>query len=154
MSQTGRPRLEFDLQALEDFCAQTIECPDTEIAAEFGCHEDTIKNRRRDEPKFEAAIQRGRRRARSELRKSQFAAAKNGNPAMMIWLGKQYLDQHEVSRHELTGAEGKPIEVDHGDAFRHADPLAAVYAGLEEVGALPDASAARPPRSNGDATKH
>lgn len=42
---------------------------------------------------------------------AQFATAINDrNPTMQIWLGKQYLDQKDVSRAEHTGPDGKPIE--------------------------------------------
>jgi hypothetical protein len=32
-----------------------------------------------------------------------------GNPTMLIWLGKQYLDQKD--KNELTGKDGGPLTV-------------------------------------------
>ena len=55
---------------------------------------------------------------------------------------------------ELTGAEGKPIEVNHGDAFTQPDTLGQVIAGLEDLGALTDPRAESETRSNGHAKTH
>ena len=74
-----------------------LQCTDTEIAAFFECSRDTIKRR------FSAVIQQGRDKGKLSLRRMQFRAAEDGNAAMLIWLGKQYLGQSDR------------IEVDAGD---------------------------------------
>ena len=38
----------------------------------------------------------------------QFAKALAGNPTMLIWMGKQYLDQ--TDKKEITGPDGGPQE--------------------------------------------
>jgi hypothetical protein len=39
----------------------------------------------------------------------QYTAANNGNPTMMIWLGKQYLGQKDKTESEITGKDGAPL---------------------------------------------
>ncbi len=49
------------------------------------------------------------------LRVEQFTTAKGGGrgaPTMLIWLGKQHLGQRDVRPIELTGKDGKPLELD------------------------------------------
>src|SRR5258706_14645737 len=46
--------------------------------------------------KFRQAVERGRSRGRVSLRRLQFEAAQNHNPAMLIWLGKQWLHQQQT----------------------------------------------------------
>jgi hypothetical protein len=41
----------------------------------------------------------------------QFKAAEGGNATMLIWLGKQYLDQSDKTQQEISGPEGKPVQV-------------------------------------------
>jgi hypothetical protein len=48
-----------------------------------------------------------RKIGRISLRRKQWEVATAGNIPMLIWLGKQYLDQKD--RHEVTGTE--PIEI-------------------------------------------
>lgn len=46
---------------------------------------------------------------RAAISNKQFEVAMQGDKTMLIWLGKQYLDQREKSSHELSGPDGKPI---------------------------------------------
>lgn len=66
-----------------------------EIAAVAGCSKDTIERR------FMEDMELGRQKRNASLRRKQFEVAMKGNTGMLIWLGKQYLDQRdrsEVSR--------------------------------------------------------
>jgi hypothetical protein len=54
-----------------------------------GVSVDTLDRR------FAAEIEKGRSNLRTSLRRWQLEAAKKGNVAMLIWLGKQYLEQTE-----------------------------------------------------------
>lgn len=60
-----------------------------EIARFFGVSADTIERR------FAGDLAKGRATLKTSLRKHQLKAAKNGNAAMLIWLGKQYLGQSD-----------------------------------------------------------
>jgi len=64
------------------------------------------------DPDNDAVIQQARANAELGLRASQFkAATEDRNPTMLIWLGKQLLQQKDIVRNEQTGPDGKPIEL-------------------------------------------
>ncbi len=67
-----------------------MQCTMTEIAAVMGCSVDTLERRYAD------VIKEGRDRGKSSLRRMQYKKALEGNPTMLIWLGKHYLDQKEA----------------------------------------------------------
>jgi hypothetical protein len=69
----------------------------TEIAAFFGCDEGTIRKR------FSDAITKGKELGKGSLRDAQIKLALAGNATMLIWLGKQYLEQTE--KYEITNDE-------------------------------------------------
>ncbi len=60
-----------------------------EIAEALGYDDSTLKR------KFENFLTKGRANLRKRLKKKQIDVAMSGNVAMLIWLGKQYLDQSE-----------------------------------------------------------
>jgi hypothetical protein len=101
--KTGRPRLEFDLRQVEQLGA--IMCTDEEIAGVLGCNVDTIRERKK-EPEFSGALEKGRAAGKASLRRMQWAAAKGGNPTMLIWLGKQWLGQRDKQDVEHSGTVG------------------------------------------------
>lgn len=65
-------------------------CADHEIAAELGIGERTLQRRARE------ALNKGRSTLRQKLRAAQLRLALEGNPTMLIWLGKQYLGQRDM----------------------------------------------------------
>jgi len=82
-----------------------IHCTYAEIAAVVDCSVETLKRR------FVPLIETSRENGKASLRRMQFAKAMDGNITMLIWLGKQFLDQKEARfTHELTGKDGGPIE--------------------------------------------
>lgn len=101
----GRPRKEITQREVDNLCA--IQCTMDEIAAYFGCHRDTIRNRVRDwtgdsEMTFSMYFAQKSVVGKVSLRRRQFRMA-HKVPAMAIWLGKQWLDQKDV----------KEIKADH-----------------------------------------
>lgn len=63
--------------------------------------------------KYKDLVEKARAERKKDLLSAQFATAINDrNPTMLIWLGKQYLGQRDVSRIEQTGADGKPIQTE------------------------------------------
>ncbi len=86
----GRPLLEIDENQVEELAS--IFCTMKEIAAVVGCSVDTLEGR------FSDVIAKGRERGKMSLRRAQWQAVKNGNVVMMIWLGKQILDQVEKTQ--------------------------------------------------------
>lgn len=83
----SRPFLKLDEKLIEELAA--LNCTVNEIAAVCKCSNDTL------ERNYMEAIEAGRLRGKSSLRRAQWAAAKEGNPTMLIWLGKQLLGQRD-----------------------------------------------------------
>ena len=94
----GRPRKIIDEQALIQHAA--IGYTLNELAAITGISHDTLTRR------YASVIKRGRELRDASLRRKQFELARDGNPTMCIWLGKQYLGQSDknetVARVEVT----------------------------------------------------
>ena len=74
-----------------------IQCTLTELAAWFKCSEDTIENivKREKGMKFSEYYQQNRGVGKIALRRRQFQAAMDGDRTMLVWLGKQYLEQSD-----------------------------------------------------------
>ena len=85
---------EIDLEELEKLCS--LQCTDEELAAWFKVSVRTIE-RRRKEPQFGDVMERGKARGRMSIRRAQMRMLEAGNPAIAIWLGKNYLGQTEYA---------------------------------------------------------
>lgn len=83
----ARPKKTIDPRMVHDLAQ--LGCKTKEIATTLGCSSDTIERR------FAAELQKGRESLKISLRRWQLEAAKKGNVAMLIWLGKQMLGQTE-----------------------------------------------------------
>ena len=73
-------------------------CSWVEIASILGVTRQTIDDKYRD------VLNIGQSHFKHDLRRFQLACANNtrvGNPAMLIWLGKQYLEQSETPQMEV-----------------------------------------------------
>jgi hypothetical protein len=103
----GRKPVEIDLEQLEKLAS--LGCTDEEIAAFFRCTTRTIE-KRRGEPAFKEALERGKAIGRISVRRSQMKLLEAGNATMGVWLGKQLLGQRDVTPIELTGADGSEIK--------------------------------------------
>jgi len=83
----ARPRLSIDPAQVEELAA--IMCTQAEMATVLGCSVKTLERR------FGRAIEKGKARAATSLRRKQWQLAEKGNVTMLIWLGKQYLGQRD-----------------------------------------------------------
>ncbi len=83
----ARPRVELDRAEIQKLAFEGAF--NTEIAEYFGVDRDTIADN------YSAELTKGRLERKMKLRRSQFRAAEQGNPTMLIWLGKQYLGQSD-----------------------------------------------------------
>jgi len=63
------------------------------------------------ERRFIPLLRKNRADRRIRLRQAQFALAESGNPAMLIWLGKQYLGQQDKTEVAHTTPEGEKRQV-------------------------------------------
>src|SRR5260370_1022077 len=100
MAIQGR-KARIDLGELEKLSA--LHCTDEEVAAWFGVSTKTVE-RRRKVRKFSDTMARGRAKGKISLRRMQLRLAEEGNPALAIWLGKQYLGQSDQVQytHDLS----------------------------------------------------
>jgi len=95
----ARPKkYDIDTKQLEQLAS--FGCTNREIASFFGCSEHLIKK------SYSSFLTKGKDAGKIRLRKLQWTAAEKGNTPMLIWLGKQILDQ--TDKQELT--EVKPID--------------------------------------------
>jgi hypothetical protein len=67
-----------------------------DIARQLGVSRDTLERR------YRPIIDKARAEFRSRILLAQIRAAEKGNPAMLIWLGKQYLGQVDSSKIDHT----------------------------------------------------
>jgi hypothetical protein len=89
----ARPCKEIDEDKLEQLASLGLS--NTEIASVLDCSHDLI------EQKFHDVLEWGRQKRNASLRRKQFEIAISGNPTMLIWLGKQFLDQ--TDKNEFKG---------------------------------------------------
>ena len=84
----GRPKLEIDLALVKQL--GEIQCTLDEVATVLNLHKGTLSHRQDVLDAWNA----GREVGKMSLRRLQFSLAER-NPAMAIWLGKQYLEQKD-----------------------------------------------------------
>jgi len=83
----ARPTKDIDPEQVRKLAA--IGCTNVEIASVLGCSHDTIERRFLDE------VNAGRQAGKMSIRRKQYETAMSGNVTMLIWLGKQMLDQSD-----------------------------------------------------------
>lgn len=92
----GRPEIPIDENLVEKLA--NIMCTMEEIAHVVGCSVDTLERR------FAETIKQGRSKGKMTLRRWQWQACEKGNPALLIWMGKQHLGQAEPIKIDVSGA--------------------------------------------------
>jgi len=95
MSKRGRPKIEIDEAKLEMLAE--FGCSNQELASFFECSEETLRKN------YKPIIDKGRELQKISLRRAQFKAVKNGSVPMMIFLGKNLLQQSDKQHIDLTG---------------------------------------------------
>ena len=93
----GRPK-KYNLDTNQVEQLASFGCTDTEIASFFDISRTTL------ERNYEQYMTKGRESGKIRLRQMQWASAKKGNVAMLIWLGKQILgqsDKQDITVNEL-----------------------------------------------------
>jgi DNA-directed RNA polymerase specialized sigma24 family protein len=154
----GRPRIDLDFTFSEDKRSQyaqllnlcRIQCKATEVAAFFGVSEDTIDRRLKEAHHigFADFYKQHRKEGLVSLRRAQFQKALDGNPTMLIWMGKQMLGQRDKTETDVRDVTREEAAADNAiDAM--IDKLSPeaqeeLYAALSDDGdtkAEPDAHA-------------
>src|SRR5580704_5631644 len=103
---SGRKVVNINLDELEKLCG--LQCTDEEIASFFCVSVRTIE-RRKAQPAFAEAMERGKARGRLSLRRNLWTLAAKGNPAANIFLAKNLLGYKDYFSNEHTGPDGGPI---------------------------------------------
>jgi hypothetical protein len=66
-----------------------------EVAAFFRVDASTVHSSFKSDPELRVSYETGKSTGKESLRRAQLNAALNGNPALLIWLGKAILGQRE-----------------------------------------------------------
>ena len=107
------PRKEVDWEKVDSLCK--MHCTALEIIEYLNATSDEnlsydTYDRRAHEDKGASFAEYVNKRhlafARPKLRELQWKAASNGNVSMLIWLGKQYLDQKEPQHEDKSVSAG------------------------------------------------
>lgn len=102
----GRPKKKFDEKQWRDFeslCG--LQCTKLEICDWFDIEDDTLERLIKEKygKGFSEIFQRKRNIGKTSLRRKQWKLAET-NPAMAIFLGKNYLDQTDKQSIEQTSS--------------------------------------------------
>ena len=106
--QAGRKPVNIDLEQVEKLAA--IQCTEAEIASVLGVSIRTIE-RRKQQPDFAEAMERGKARGRVSLRRNLWSLANKGQPAANIFLAKNLLGYRDYIANEHSGPDGGPIAI-------------------------------------------
>ena len=98
----ARPKIIIDKSQFEKLCG--LQCTEEEIAGFFGCSTDTVERwcKRTYRQRFSAVYAEKRGLGKISLRRAQFRLAEK-SAAMAIFLGKNYLGQHDSKDVEISG---------------------------------------------------
>jgi len=96
----ARPKANIDWKIVDSLLEAS--CEGTEIAAYLGIDNDTLYKRCKLDNKmgFSEYLQQKKAKGDTLLKTKQFKVAMDGDKAMLIWLGKQRLNQRD--KHELN----------------------------------------------------
>lgn len=97
----ARPRKEIDFKEFENLCA--MQCTEIEICEWFGITDKTLARLLKEHygKSFSEVFKQKRTKGLISLRRSQFQLAQT-NPAMAIFLGKNYLNQTDKQDIQVT----------------------------------------------------
>lgn len=113
VNKGGRPRKDLTDAQWEDLIGMMeICCTQAECCHIFGMDDDTLDRniKARGELGFSHMYKKHSAKGKRSLRRSQFLLAQEGNPTMLIWLGKQWLDQKDKQEMDLT-SQGQPLSL-------------------------------------------
>jgi len=110
MAKRGPKPIQINWDEFDKLCG--IQCTIEEIASWYNCSVDTIENvvKRDKKQKFSEYFSKKRGVGKISLRRKQYQVAMDGNPTMLLWLGKQYLGQTDKQEVEHSGETEVVIE--------------------------------------------
>jgi len=95
VNKGGRPKIAIDYKKLDTMCA--MQCTGEECASILDVSYEHLNNQLKKDGNggFLDYFKQKSANGKMSLRRKQFEVANNGNPTMLIWLGKQWLGQLE-----------------------------------------------------------
>ena len=101
----GRKRINIDWKRVDKLLE--AGCSGTEICSALGISYDTLTRACKRDQKAEIADYSRQKRETGDsiLRVAQFKSATSGNTTMLIWLGKQRLNQSDKSQSEQDNSK-------------------------------------------------
>jgi IS30 family transposase len=104
----GRPEIKIDWKKVGNLLK--AQCIGTGIASMLGVSPDTLYRKCQEDHKtnFEDYSRQKKSEGVELLRAKQFQTAMEGDKTLLIWLGKQYLDQKDKAQSDIT-TNGKDI---------------------------------------------
>ena len=97
-TNVGRPKVEFDLKEVEKLSA--LGCTNENIASWHNCTVRTVERRKAEDSEFCRAVEQGKAKLIARIRSAQLDACWSGSVPMLIWMGKQLLDQKDKTHNE------------------------------------------------------
>lgn len=99
----GRPPAEIDWEMVDNFLK--AHCDGVGIASYFGVHPNTLYRLciERYKISFDDYKRQKQTEGKELLRAKQYATAMAGDKTMLVWLGKQYLEQKDKYDHTTDG---------------------------------------------------
>ena len=96
--KVGKPKFIVDYETCEKLAS--LMCTQAEIASYLGCSLALLEH----DKEFQKVHRRGLDKGKMSVRRMQYRSAEEGNATMLIWLGKQYLDQKDKQEVDNKGA--------------------------------------------------
>lgn len=99
----GSPEIIIDWEQVDSLCK--IQCTGEEIASVLDVGYNTIERacKRDHNVKFGDYIAQKKLGGKASLRRNQWKLAQDGNATMLVWLGKNMLNQTDKTETEISG---------------------------------------------------
>jgi len=97
----GRPHVALDVKQIEQLAYDG--CKNSEIAFILGCDDQTLTDN------YSRILDKKRAERKAAFRKRQTFQALHGDTTMLIWLGKNELEQMDKQAVEHSGPNGGPM---------------------------------------------
>ena len=114
---------QIDYKILDNLCL--IQCTGEECASILGMDYDTLNNRLKEDTSSGFSDYYAQKSAggKVSLRRKQYQkAVEEGNPTMLIWLGKQWLGQKDGTEQEAGAAKPLTINFEVADGRTRTEP--------------------------------
>lgn len=105
-----KPEIQIDLDKVEQY-AQVCD-NNEEIARALGIAVSTFYAKKAESEAFQEAVKRGRAKANIFVGGKLMEQIREGNTTAIIFYLKSRAGWKEADRHEITGANGKPLEIE------------------------------------------